>query len=559
MKNHPFGLSALSRRAAAVLRFAAALTALCVLLPCAAASSPYRTLRKGDSGADVVALKTAMYYLGYFTSLNVSDQYNSVMVERVRQLQKANGLREDGVATPELQELVFSGRCRPAPGAPAPTPTPEAAPTPAPTAAPASSSGTAEGPDGTAPAESPVPSPSPAPVPGGASAESPVPSPSPSPAAPATVSPYRTLRKGDSGADVQRLKTAMYYLGYFTSLDVSGAYNDVMVKRIKALQKTNGLKEDGVATPELQEMIFSGLCRPTAGAPAPTPVPTPSPVPLSPSNLPAGVPETNEKGWLTEKGTYLYENSEAGLWLYKTENISITIARYGENGVVWFETEVWCGPESPMSSYLSPGSTPGKRYMSPLTMAQDSGAVLCLTDDFFGFRLNYNYRTGVVIREGRIIGERTYAADRSAFPNLEVLALFGDGSMKCYLSDAHTAREYLEMGAVSTFAFGPILVTDGKLGPHMTSATYYHYREPRCAIGMIEPYHYVIVTVKGRSDDSKGAYLNWLAERMLYLGCREAINLDGGGTVSLIFNGKMLNKTTKNLRSVTSLIIFGSR
>ena len=93
----------------------------------------------------------------------------------------------------------------------------------------------------------------------------------------------------------------------------------------------------------------------------------------------------------------------------------------------------------------------------------------------------------------------------------------------------------------------------------MTSATYYHYREPRCAIGMIEPYHYVIVTVKGRSDDSKGAYLNWLAERMLYLGCREAINLDGGGTVSLIFNGKMLNKTTKNLRSVTSLITFGSR
>ncbi|MBQ8137335.1 MAG: phosphodiester glycosidase family protein, partial [Clostridia bacterium] len=75
--------------------------------------------------------------------------------------------------------------------------------------------------------------------------------------------------------------------------------------------------------------------------------------------------------------------------------------------------------------------------------------------------------------------------------------------------------------------------------------------------GMIEPWHYVILTAKGRSDDSKGIYLDWLADRMLYLGATEAMNLDGGGTVSLIFNGKMLNKTTKNLRSVTSIITFG--
>ena len=375
----------------------------------------------------------------------------------------------------------------------------------------------------------------------------------------ATPSPYRTLKKGDNGDAVLRLKTAMYYLGYFTSLDVTGSYNDVMVKRVKALQKTNGLKEDGIASPELQELVFSGMCVPTQGAPAPTPIPTPSPVPLSPSNLPKEVPATDEKGFLLTEDSYLYENDSAGLWLYKTKNISITIARYSENNLVWFETEVWCSPEEPMSSYLSPGNTPGKRYMSPLKMAEDSGAILCLTDDFFGFRLNYNYRTGVVIRDGKVIGSRTYAADRSAFPNLEVLALFRDGSMKCYLSDAHTAQEYLDMGAVSTFAFGPILVTDGRLGPHMTSTSYYHYREPRCDVGMIEPYHYVILTVKGRSDDSKGIYLDWLAQRMLYLGCTEALNLDGGGTVCLIFNGKILNKTTKNLRSVTSLITFGTR
>ena len=74
---------------------------------------------------------------------------------------------------------------------------------------------------------------------------------------------------------------------------------------------------------------------------------------------------------------------------------------------------------------------------------------------------------------------------------------------------------------------------------------------------MIEPYHYVVLTVKGRADDSKGTYLPWLADRMLSLGAVEAMNLDGGGTVSLVFNGKMLNKGTKNLRNVTSMIGFG--
>ncbi len=507
--------------------FPLVLLVLVLLISCASAQDalPYRTLRTGDRGEDVKALKTAMYYLGYYKSLEVTGEYNDLMAKRIAQLQVANGLPGDGIATPELQAFIFGGGCLPAEGAPAPTPT--VSPTdPA---------------DGSTP---PLPS-----------------APASQPSA-STPSPYRTLSVGDSGADVLRLKQAMYYLGYFKSLDnLSDSYNRVMSERIENLQKTNRLTPDGVATPELQALVFSGLCRPTEGAPAPTAAPTPSPEPLHPGNLPKDLPSVNEKGFLLDKDTYLYENAEDGIWLYKTRDLSITVARYEEKAsrLVWFETEIWCSPTNPLTTYLSQGSLPGKRYSSPLTLAQESGAVLAVTDDFFGFRWNYNYRTGIVIRNGQILGDKTYAADRSAFPNLEVLAVYGDGRMKCYLSDAMSAQDYLQAGAVQTFAFGPILVTDGKLGPHMTSTSYYHYREPRCAIGMIEPWHYVILTVKGRAEDSRGTYLNWLAERMLYLGCTEALNLDGGGTVSLVFNGKMLNKITKNLRSVTSMICFGKQ
>ncbi len=376
---------------------------------------------------------------------------------------------------------------------------------------------------------------------------------------PAAGDEYVTLEKGMNGPDVLRLKQAMYYLGYFTSLNLSDSYNDVMVERVKRLQKQNGLPEDGIATPALQELIFSGNCVPAPGAPAPTPVPTPVPPPLGPDSFPADLPETSEDVFLKEEGEYLYEDTEEGLWICLREDLAITVRRFTSQTVklIWFETDVRCAPSSPMLTYVSEGRTPGKRYVSPITMAEQYASVLAITDDFFGHRLNNNERTGVVIRNGRVIGERTYRNDHPSFPNLEVLALFSDGSMKCFLSNEYTAQEYLAMGVTDTFAFGPILITNGEKGPHMDDSDYYHYREPRCALGMIEPYHYVILTVKGRSDDSKGTYLPWLADRMLELGAVEAMNLDGGGTVSLVFNGKMLNKGTKNLRNITSMIGFG--
>ena len=64
--------------------------------------------------------------------------------------------------------------------------------------------------------------------------------------------------------------------------------------------------------------------------------------------------------------------------------------------------------------------------------------------------------------------------------------------------------------------------------------------------------------VKGRSADSKGAYLTWLAENMLSHGVVEGMNLDGGGTTALVFMGKILNWTSaKELRNTTSVTGFG--
>ncbi|MBE5776955.1 MAG: hypothetical protein E7326_05555 [Clostridiales bacterium] len=484
-----------------------------------------RDLREGDSGADVKKLKEAMYYLGYFTSLNVSESYNHVMVERVKNLQRVNGLTETGIADIALQELVFSGKALPTQGAPDPTPVPPETPTPEPTQ---------------------VPTPSP--------------EPSPTPDLNAVAQTYETLREGDTGDDVLALKKAMYYLGYFSSLNLTDSFNALMTERIMLLQKNNGLEETGIADGFLQALVFSGFAVPTDTAPRPTAVPTAVPTPIAPQGTPE-LPPLTEQGFLPEGETeWVFADEKDGLWLYYSPSLAIRIARIQDkvNRIVWFETEVFTSEESPLTSYLSPSNTPGRRYMNPLDLVWNNHVVLGINDDFFGNRWLNRQTVGVIIRNGEIITTDTFEANHPRFPNLEVLAVFEDGSMKTFLSDEHTAEEYLQMGVTDTFAFGPILVRNGQLGTYMDRDDYYRYREPRTAIGMIEPHHYLILTVLGRSDESKGVYLPWLAHKMLEKGAVEAINLDGGGTVSLMFMGEYLDKDTNEARSVTSIIGFGT-
>ncbi|MBQ4074511.1 MAG: phosphodiester glycosidase family protein [Clostridia bacterium] len=378
---------------------------------------------------------------------------------------------------------------------------------------------------------------------------------------------YRTLKNGSEGADVMRLKQAMYWLGYFNNKNLSNYYNATTVERVKQLQKNNGLEETGIATPELQELIFSGNCIPTDTAPKPSPVPTPAPTPIPPQGPKKEVdlPPLTEEGFLSPEAEieeFVHVDADDGRWIYITSSLAIDLQRWTDkkNTQVWFEGDIRTSEETPMTAYLSnpTSKNPGKGYENPLDLARENKVVLAITDDHFGDRWNGGIRPGVIVRNGKIIKDYTFQDGQGKFPNLEVLAVFEDGSMKTFKSDAHTAQEYLDMGVVNTYAFGPILVENGQLSEYMLRKEYYTYHEPRCSIGMIEPHHYFLLVAKGRTNDSKGVYLTWLADKMMEKGVVEGFNLDGGGTVALMFMGEMLNKSTRNVRQTTSISGFGT-
>ena len=105
-------------------------------------------------------------------------------------------------------------------------------------------------------------------------------------------------------------------------------------------------------------------------------------------------------------------------------------------------------------------------------------------------------------------------------------------------------------------------IRDGEIDEKMYSS-YYRDLEPRHALGMIEPGHYLLLSVQGRKEeDSRGTMLQRVAEMMKERGVTQALNLDGGNTMALMFRGKMLNKEARFqnrrfVRSVPSLIGIG--
>lgn len=93
---------------------------------------------------------------------------------------------------------------------------------------------------------------------------------------------------------------------------------------------------------------------------------------------------------------------------------------------------------------------------------------------------------------------------------------------------------------------GPQLLASGRFVAETETAgfseSFMRTRHPRTAIGWREDGRLVLVTVDGRQPrKSVGMTIRELADLMLELGCREAINLDGGGSTTMVVNNKIVN------------------
>lgn len=120
----------------------------------------------------------------------------------------------------------------------------------------------------------------------------------------------------------------------------------------------------------------------------------------------------------------------------------------------------------------------------------------------------------------------------------------GTGEMTLRNMAAAQASE----GAIhSAFFRAPLVMNGAVYDPTVTgivsSDLFSTALDPRMAIGQKADGTYVIICVNGRNADgvSPGCTMQQLASKFVALGCINAMNLDGGGSATLWYNGAILN------------------
>lgn len=155
-----------------------------------------RTLRRGYTGDDVIAVQERLKELGYYTG-SIDGVYGSGSIAAATAFQKNNGLKVDGLTGQSTYAALFSSS--------------------AVAAGSSSSSGSSSS---------------------------------------GSSSTYVKLQSGDKGTEVKKLQQALKDLGYDVSAD--GTYGPITVAAVIAFQKLNGLDDDGIAGAKTQTVLYSG-------------------------------------------------------------------------------------------------------------------------------------------------------------------------------------------------------------------------------------------------------------------------------------------------------------
>lgn len=110
---------------------------------------------------------------------------------------------------------------------------------------------------------------------------------------------------------------------------------------------------------------------------------------------------------------------------------------------------------------------------------------------------------------------------------------------------------------------GPVIVVQGKpviaWDAEDFNSEFATKRHPRTAIGTTATGDLWIAVVEGRQTLSVGATIEETGVIMARLGCREAINLDGGGSSELVIGGAIVNRPSDGSERplANSVLVFG--
>jgi exopolysaccharide biosynthesis protein len=229
---------------------------------------------------------------------------------------------------------------------------------------------------------------------------------------------------------------------------------------------------------------------------------------------------------------------------------------------------------------FSTDTTSGRRLTPSAFYHKNANPIVVVNGTFFSFATSQNLNA--LIRDGRLLAYNIHAiplkgkdsgkyakVTRSAIGitkkgSADVAWLYTDSSTRYATafqkrpvswednSNTYTINDFIthygsrvkRWKVVTAIGGGPVLVSDGRVfisndEERMFAGKARHDRHPRTAMGYTFNNKLVILVVEGRHKDvAEGASLEYLSEILVELGCKEALNLDGGGSSCMLVNGQ---------------------
>ncbi|MGV8025001.1 MAG: phosphodiester glycosidase family protein [Anaerolineaceae bacterium] len=243
-------------------------------------------------------------------------------------------------------------------------------------------------------------------------------------------------------------------------------------------------------------------------------------------------------------------------WNYQSSNITISIKEYssgsGEDSLAYFVADIVLSDATQLSNAFADNQFGRNIIAYTSQIAEENDAIFAINGDYYGFRTN-----GIIIRNSVIYRDE---------PARIGLAFYLDGTMKIYDETQTNAQDLLASGVWNTLSFGPALIEDNVIVDNLATIEIdtnfgnhpIQGNQPRTGVGTIDENHFVFIVVDGRSTGySKGATLTDFAEMFQALGCSDAYNLDGGGSSTMYFMGRVVNNPLgKNKERGTSDILY---
>lgn len=184
------------------------------------------------------------------------------------------------------------------------------------------------------------------------------------------------------------------------------------------------------------------------------------------------------------------------------------------------------------------------------TMAKSRNAVAAVNGSFFDMD---NHNPICHLRIDSIdIGENTPGKDSVNRKYYQYGTLvFNDKDVRIVHTDSARLWERT-LPDKNIMTAGPLLIYHGKDQPMRNDLSFVNNRHNRTAVGIKPDGTILLFTVDGRTKQSEGMTLDELIATLRWLGCQDALNLDGGGSTTMYVKGQpyngIVNYPSDNLR-----------